>query len=229
MATRKTTKTRTSRAKTPTTPKTQTPTTTAPATESQAGALSATMSTAPAMATMATSPTLALSTQQLAALNLAGAIEVGTRPMENIIVREGVEVKSPALSLTRVEAFVERLQPIIPFNTPRVVQQSVKPGSRVAKGATVDLVLVPPTYINLGLVENSHTAFQNMTVQAAAPIVQSARTLLDRRASAADLTSAEREQFQGILAQNNIPVDDQEPATSLDAAFRTLQGAKAYS
>lgn len=238
MATRKTTKTRTgtgtSRKKTPSTTA-ETPTrevsTQPPTMAARSGELEASQPLTQTTTTTFAATSLApvLTARQVASLNLAGAIEVGTRPAESVIVRDGIEVKAPALSRTRVEAFVERLQPIVAFNTPRVVQQSVAPGTRVAKGSTVDLALVAPQHIRLNLLENSHTSFQNMTVQAAAPIVQSAKAILDRRATAAEMTTEERSQLQGLLAQNNIPVDDQNPATSMDAAFRTLQGAKAYS
>ncbi len=231
MATRKTTKTRTgsgtSRKKTPSTGA-ETPARVAVTEDS--GALAAPAVTEKAQTTFAaTSLAPVLTAQQVASLNLAGAIEVGSRPAEAVIVRDGIEVKAPALSRTRVQAFDDRLQPIVAYNTPRVVQQSVAPGTRVAKGSTVDLALVAPQHIRLNLLENSHTSFQNMTVLTATPIVQSAKAILDRRATAADMTTEERSQLQGILAQNNIPVDDQNPATSMDAAFRTLQGAKAYS
>ncbi|MFP2934230.1 hypothetical protein ACLESO_55745, partial [Pyxidicoccus sp. 3LG] len=160
---------------------------------------------------------------------LAGAIEVGSLPRENIIVRDGVEVKSPTMNLTRVEAFVERLQPIVAINTPRVVQQSVKPGTRVAKGTVVDLVLVPPTNIELGLLERPHLSFQHRTVQQVAPIVTYARPILEKRATAAELTDNERVQLYNILTEYGIEMSEENPDYSLDAAYRMLQGAKAYS
>ncbi|QSQ26050.1 hypothetical protein JY651_14475 [Pyxidicoccus parkwayensis] len=235
MATRKTTKTRAGSGtgtteKAPTrTPATKATTRTTP-TEPQAE-LAATIATSPlatATDTKATATTTPTRTATYNA-NLAGAIEVGSKAAEMVIVRDGVEITAPQLNLSRVDAYVERLKPVVAFSTPRVVQQSVKPGTRVAKGTVVDLVLVPPTNIELGLVDKAHVGFQHRTVDQVAPYVEQARSILERRATAADLTDNERAQMYGILQQADIVLNDADPTTSLDAAYRVLQGAKAYS
>lgn len=226
MATRKTTKTRTGGGeKTPTaaprTPK-RTPAP-QPTTESLLAQPVTVDATAATLATTTATRTAVYSA------NLAGAIEVGSKAAETVIVRNGVEVKAPSLNLPRVDAYVERLKPVVPFITPRVVQQSVKPGTRVAKGTVVDLVLVPPNNIELGLVDRAHTAFLHRTVDQVAPLVERARTILDRKPTAAELSDAERQQMYQIFSSAEIEVNDQDPTLSLDAAYRVLQGAKAYS
>jgi hypothetical protein len=239
MATRKTTKTRTGGGeKTPTAaPRTPTrtpatPTTTATPTRTPAPQPTTEALLAQPVTADATAATLATTTATRTALysaNLAGAIEVGSKAAETVIVRNGVEVKAPSLNLPRVDAYVERLRPVVPFITPRVVQQSVKPGTRVAKGTVVDLVLVPPNNIELGLVDRAHTAFLHRTVDQVAPLVEQARPILDRKATAAELSDAERQQLYQLFSSAEIEVNDEEPTLSLDAAYRVLQGAKAYS
>jgi hypothetical protein len=226
MATRKTTKTRAGSG-TGTTEKTPARTTTPPEPKAELTAAQATEAQ-PARTDAAAATTGTRATATYTA-NVTGAIEVGSKAAEMVIVRDGVEVTSPQLNLSRVDAFVERLKPVIPFSTPRVVQQSVKPGTRVAKGTVVDLVLVPPTTIELGLVDKAHVAFQHRTVDEVAPLVEQARSILERKPTAADLNDQERAQMYSIFFQADITVNDQDPTMSLDAAYRVLQGAKAYS
>ncbi|WP_164018115.1 hypothetical protein [Pyxidicoccus trucidator] len=236
MATRKTTKTRSGsstggseKTPTPASRTTKRATTAKPTTGTQP---TAELTAAPQLAAAqpAASDTKATATRtQVYTASLAGAVEVGSKAAETVIVRDGVEVRSPSLNLTRVEAYVERLKPVVAFSTPRVVQQSVKPGTRVAKGTVVDLVLVPPTNIELGLVDRAHTAFVHRTVDQVAPIVAQARDILERKQTAAELNDNERQLMYSIFSQAEIEVNDEEPALSLDAAYRVLQGAKAYS
>lgn len=157
------------------------------------------------------------------------AIEVGTLPAEYRFYRMGKLVKSPPMNVDKTGGFTERLPPIKAEIIPRVVQQSVKPGTRVSKGTMVDLVLVPPTDIELGLVQGAHLSFEHRTVPQVAGIVDKARAILEKRATAAELTGNEREQLSAILIEAKVELNDERADLSMDAAYRTLQAAMAFS
>jgi hypothetical protein len=156
-------------------------------------------------------------------------IEVGELPAVNLIVREGQEVRSPALDLARVDAYVDRAQPIHKYSLPRVVSQGVKAGTRVAKGSVVDLTLAPPTDVSLGLIKNSHQDLEAWTVPQIAFALQQHRTLLDRKATAAELTPQEKEQVISTFVQYEITIDEQEPGFTFDNLYQAMQGARAFT
>ena len=56
----------------------------------------------------------------------------------------------------RVSDLIGRLGPIDRIKVPRVVSQSIPPGTRIPKGTPVDLVMVPVSDIDFGLFETVH-------------------------------------------------------------------------
>jgi hypothetical protein len=156
-------------------------------------------------------------------------IEVGELPAVNMIVREGQEVRSPALNLARVDAYIDRAQPINKYELPRVIGQSVKSGIRVAKGSVVDLTLAPPNDVTLGLIKDAHLDLEAWKVPQIAFAVQQNQTILDRKPTAAELTPQEREQVIGSFVQYGITIDDEQPGLTFDNLYQVLQGARAFT
>lgn len=145
------------------------------------------------------------------------------------IIRAGEEVKPPKLNTDRVEDFANHLVPLGRVLVPRVVSQSVPPGTRVARGTPVDLVFVPVRDIDFSLFDRAHTDLRARTVESVLPLLADATVAaaLQKR-STADLSAEEKSALSGTLNQAGIAIDDADPDRSLDLAFESLQSARAF-
>jgi len=115
----------------------------------------------------------------------------------------------------------------------RVVAQSVAPGTPVPKGTSIDLVLASPLGLPVGIVPNTHSGLQQQTMQSlyqtmVAPL-PAIRGILARNSAPDTLTADDKAAIQGVLSQNDIALDDTNPATSFAAAFTALQAAATFA
>src|SRR5437667_9309510 len=89
-------------------------------------------------------------------LPVTTTVDVSEKPAVTTIVRGGAVVTPPPVDKGLVDDFLGHLVPITRDVVPRVLQQSVAHGTLVAKGTSVDLVLVPPTDIQVGVLAGAH-------------------------------------------------------------------------
>src|SRR5215475_11003500 len=82
------------------------------------------------------------------ALKTAINVDVGDKTVVPTVVRDGQEVQPPPLNPAKVGDLLTRLQPITRINIPRIMSQSIPPGTRVQKGTPVDIVLLPVSDID---------------------------------------------------------------------------------
>src|SRR2546426_10523 len=105
-----------------------------------------------------------------ASLNL----EVGDKPATSKVLRDGSEVVAPAVNERLVSDLIDKLPPIKRVDLPRVLSQSVSSGTFVAKGTSVDLVLLLPKDINVGLLQGTHLDLANRPITDLLPLTQDA-------------------------------------------------------
>src|SRR5215470_16075856 len=65
------------------------------------------------------------------ALKTAINVDVGDKTVVPTVVRDGQEVQPPPLNPAKVGDLLTRLQPITRINIPRIMSQSIPPGTRV--------------------------------------------------------------------------------------------------
>jgi len=166
---------------------------------------------------------------QVKALSGLGAIEVAGVQLQKAIVRNGTEVVGPTVNDSKVDAYVDKLVPVTRFNVPRVLSQSVPAGTSVVKGTSVDLVLVPPADVNLGLFDDSHLDLQTRTIADLAPILDDSQVslILNKYSDAASVSQADKEILTGKLASAQVNVNDSAGRT-FNQAFNSLKGAQAF-
>jgi hypothetical protein len=112
-----------------------------------------------------------------------------------------------------------------------VVSQSILFGTKVARGASVDLVLAPRNRIPGNVFVGGHASFMARNVEEiiGSVLVSDAvvAAVLDFD-DPAELPAQSRQAVESALANADIPIDDADPTQSFAAAFLSLKGAAAY-
>lgn len=159
-------------------------------------------------------------------------IEVGDKPLDNVIIRDGIEIVTPELDFKKADAYIDGLAPIVATQVPRVLSQSVPTGTRVLKGTAVDLVLVPPYDVELGVIKDAHADMVHYTVPQVQPVLEhpSVAPIVEQFAKSSDLNADQRQMVTNVMTEYlGVTIDDGIQGKSFDAAYRMLRGAKAYT
>jgi len=158
-------------------------------------------------------------------------IEIGEEPVKSTIVRHGTVVATPAIDILKVDALIDKLVPLEPENSPRVVRQSVRPGTRVPKGTAIDLVLAPPKDLNIGIIAEAHQDLTARPMTAVTAVVNNPAVLaiLDKYDDSAKITDADKAALTQAAAPLDISVEnDPQSKRSAGALFNALKGARAF-
>jgi hypothetical protein len=156
-------------------------------------------------------------------------VDVAATTVVPTVVRAGEEVKSPQLNTDKVADLVGRLVPITRIKVPRVVSQSIPPGTRIPKGTPVDLVLVPVTDIDFSLFETVHDDLRLKAVDSLLPVLGDPEVeAILKKDKPEDLTETEKTTLRNKLTPLGVTVDDASPGKTLSLAFQSLQSAKAF-
>jgi len=155
-------------------------------------------------------------------------IDIGEAPSKATIVRGGKEVETPTINESRASTILENFIPIARGFEPRGVSQSIVAGTLVTRGTAIDVELLAPNFVTLGLFDGVHADLRALTVDAVAPLLQDPEVvpLLDKQAS--DLTAAEQQNLTAKLAQLNVTIDNTSPDKSIGAALAGLKSALAF-
>ncbi len=166
-------------------------------------------------------------TREIAAQNIT--VDVGPGPVVSTIVRGGKEITAPAFNQNRIDDFLAHVSTLPRLFVQVAVSQSIPAGRLVPKGTPVDIVLVPMSNIHFGLFDQTHADLAALAVTDVLPIIQDATvaTALGK-ASAADLTPAEKQTITDKLSSIHVAIDDTNPAKTFELAFNSLKGAQAF-
>jgi hypothetical protein len=158
-------------------------------------------------------------------------IDVSDKPLKSNVVRQGKQVPAVALDQKIVDTFVTPDVIVTPTLAPRVVSQSIAPGIKVAKGASVDIVLAPRHTIPIDVIVGIHEGFRGRSVGVVVDNIltqpEVVGAVLDFE-TAADVPAPQRAAIEAALAANDIGIVPDDSKRNFDAAFRTLKGAAAF-
>jgi hypothetical protein len=158
-------------------------------------------------------------------------IDVSDKPLKPNVVRQGKQVPAVALDPRIVDTLLGPEVIITPGQAPRVVSQSVPAGTKIAKGASIDISLAPRTTIPIDVITGFHPGFAGTNIGGIVDTILSNRQVSDAVLdfdTAAEVPEATRAAIRTTLQGSNIGIDDADPARSFDAAVRTLKGAAAF-
>ena len=111
-----------------------------------------------------------------------------------------------------------------------MVSQSVRPGTPVPIGTTVDLVMAPPDDLPVGMVKGTHQVVKNMKVKAAYEALVKGKPQVNRiltRAAAGPLSREDEQAVVQLFADANIEVTDR-PGNDVTSALSTLRMLNAF-
>ncbi len=161
-------------------------------------------------------------------------IDLSKKSKKANIVREGFDVPETRIIDRELDRLLGGLRIQPPKETPRVVEQSLRPGQKVPAGTAVDLVLISTRDIPLSIFEGAHAdlaerdlgTFLEQTLDKEEN--RGALRIVLGKESSEDLSTAERQEVEQMLTGANVEIDDTDVEKNLDSAYRLLRYSAAY-
>jgi hypothetical protein len=151
------------------------------------------------------------------------AVDVGASVTKADISRGGFTIPEIPLVPDRLGSFLDD-RPIV---STKVVAQTIAPGTAVAVGTTIDIVLTATRDLPVAVIPNIHDSFATMTMAqlherfAADTRV---RDVLRTKATAEDLSTDDVAFLTAVLQEHDVPVGNA-PGETVASAFTALQAA----
>ncbi|HET7503173.1 MAG TPA: hypothetical protein VFK02_19270 [Kofleriaceae bacterium] len=163
------------------------------------------------------------------AASSALSIEVGDITKVTQVTRDGQLVRAPTLSEDHVADLLDRLA-VPPRNRlPRVVGQSVTPGSLVQRGTVVDLTLVSPDDTTFEVFGPVHPALRTKTVGTILTAMPTpVTTIVNAKPDPATLSATERTTVTQFLQTQQIATAGGTAENSFESVYGRLIDAQAF-
>jgi hypothetical protein len=148
-------------------------------------------------------------------------VDVAEQATRAEISRGGFPLGEVAVRPDLITTFLEDLVII----RTKVVSQAVVPGTAVARGTAIDVIIANPSDIPVRVIPNGHVQFENNTMAQLHERFAGNATIRDiirRRTSPEDMTAAERETLTTEIQQQDVLIDQQ---NTIDQAFTSIQAA----
>jgi hypothetical protein len=156
-------------------------------------------------------------------------VNLGDSEKQANIARDGVAVPVLPIDIRIIDEVV----PIIPRFAPRVVSQSIPAGTRVASGATVEVVLASPFDLPTRIVPDTHVALSQTSLQQVFTSFvrdrDDVRAVLARNASPDTLSENDQVAIRNAFTANDLSVDEATPGSGIRNAFLSLQAAQTFN
>jgi len=155
-------------------------------------------------------------------------IDIGDKAAQASIARDGMQI--PVISID--QGLLNQVNLAPPVFTPRVVQQTVAPGTRVQQGTSVDLTLAAPNWLPINIVPGVYQGFVTPPTGATYTLAQvytqfiqnnaALQAVLTRNTTAPDPASADNQTIVDALSSLGLQQGD------VPAAFAGLQAAMTF-
>jgi hypothetical protein len=157
-------------------------------------------------------------------------VDVSAKPAQAKIVREGFQVPPVTPDVQKANFFFNQLIPIPTVQLPRVISQSVTAGTKVVKGAVVDLVLAPREIIPFDMFSNLHADLVGKAVPILDPVLNqpNVRQILLSNEDPAGVNAADKTTLTTALKTAGVNVNEADPARTFTHAFNSARGALAF-
>jgi hypothetical protein len=151
------------------------------------------------------------------------AVDVGASVTKADISRGGFTVPEIPLLPDRIGSFLDD-RPIV---STKVVSQTIAPGTSVAVGTSVDIVLTATRDLPVAVIPGVHHAFATLTMAQLHDQFATdtrVRDVIRTKATAADLTTDDVALLTTVLEEQHVQVSNA-PGETVAAAFTALQAA----
>jgi hypothetical protein len=148
-------------------------------------------------------------------------VDVAERSTRAQVSRGGLPLGETPVNAEAISSFLDE-RVVVQTKT---VRQSIQPGTAVARGTAIDIVLADAADLPVRVIPNVHAAFQDLTMKqlndkfATNAVV---RDIVRRRTGADELTAAERETLTSAFQAANVPIN---PNAPVEAAFAGVRAA----
>lgn len=161
--------------------------------------------------------------KETAALARASTVFVDVAEQSTVaqVSRGGLPLGEIAVNAELIGSFLDQR---IVVQT-KTVTQSIQPGTAVARGTAIDIVLADVRDLPVRVVPGVHRAFQNLTMAQLNDEFSTnaaVRDIVRRRTSADDLTATERDTLTTAFQAANVPINADGP---VEAAFVGVRAA----
>jgi hypothetical protein len=145
-------------------------------------------------------------------------------------VREGFAVPAAQVNKEKAAFLIDQLPAAARRDIPRVVTQSIPPGTHVSAGTAVDLVLAPKQSVPFEIFDGVHSDLQGHTLDFLDDVLDNnaVRELTLGFDTPDKMTPAQKKVITDQMAAKDIGVDPDNPDRSFEAMFEGLRAAAAY-
>lgn len=147
------------------------------------------------------------------------------------VVRDGFAVPSIIPDSTKVERLLGDLKNIKPTETPRVVSQSIAPGTRVGAGTEINLIFAPASNVPVGVFDGVLGSLSDASIASVLEKVQANKPLRDialKYESAEDVSEEDRKTMIGMIKADIDPGIDEASEQDFQLGFKTVRVALAF-
>ena len=159
-------------------------------------------------------------------------VELDDEPAKANVLRDGKLVPSVIPEQTLVLEALGNLTIVQPTKTPRVLNQSIEPGVRVAEGTAVDLILAPRDDVNLGIFTDIHIATADISIGKFVGNILQSNELVNlalKYEKAVDVSETDKSRMTQLLSDTaELNVDDTAAGQTFEHAFNSMQVALAF-
>jgi len=157
-------------------------------------------------------------------------IDISDKPTKAKVVREGFEVPTVVLDEKKTSFVLDNLTTVIPRFSPRVVSQSIPPGTKVTPGTVVDLILAPKDAIPFEIFDNVHADLKTKALSHVDDVVENVavREVLLRRDTASEVTAEEKQLLVAEFQKKGVTVNEADSTRTFARAFDSVRGATAF-
>lgn len=151
------------------------------------------------------------------------AVDVGASATKAEISRGGFAVAEISVLPERIGSFlVDR-----PIVATKVVEQTIRGGTAVAAGTTIDIVLTVTRDLPVAVIPGIHEAFTGLTMAQLHDQFAGdtrVRDILRTKTSVSDLTTDDIASLTNVLQAQNVPISN-DPGQTVASAFTAIQAA----
>jgi|GEM_PF-1269824 len=159
-------------------------------------------------------------------------VDLDDEPAKANVLREGKLVPSVVPEKSRVLEALGELSIVRPTRIPRVLNQNIEPGVRVAVGTSVDLVMAPRDDVTLDIFNDMHIATADLSIGQFVERIEKSNELVNlslKYDKAAEVSATDKARISELLVENaDIQVDDTVAGQGFEQAFNSVLVALAF-
>ena len=168
--------------------------------------------------------------ERISAKQSTQLIDISDKPTKAKVVREGFEVPTVVLDEKKTTFVLDNLPTVLPKFSPRVVSQSIPPGTKVTPGTVVNLVLAPKDAIPFEVFDNVHADLKTKALSHVDEVVENVavREVLLKRDTASEVTAEEKQLLVTEFQKKGVTVNEADSTRTFAKAFDSIRGAAAF-